>query len=128
MLVIGIETKEDTWAIKLAGGPELARRVSSRLGLKLVKQIFGDYYLLEDSVPYRRNDDQIRALLSRESLVEWFKKQIPRKRYLRAVPNFNDAEWNKQSYLVSAERNELVETSVLFKTAAFQEPVTTSET
>ncbi|KAI8487868.1 hypothetical protein Bbelb_343160 [Branchiostoma belcheri] len=37
--------------------------------------------------------------------VEWFKKQIPRKRYLRAVPNFNDAEWNKQSYLHSGQIN-----------------------
>lgn len=109
------------WAVRIAGGDEVADRIAEKYGYRNMGQIgdLKDHYHFFHSRTIKRSTLSSRghhSFISMEPKVEWIQQQVVRRRikrdYKPAPPlshsspahnsiYFNDAKWSNMWYIVS---------------------------
>uniref|UniRef100_A0A4W3H9N9 Proprotein convertase subtilisin/kexin type 4 n=1 Tax=Callorhinchus milii TaxID=7868 RepID=A0A4W3H9N9_CALMI len=102
----------NTWAVRLAGGAQAARRIAQKHGFTHLGRVFDDgeyYYFRHESVVKRSlNPHQMRhKLLEREPKVQWLEQQAVKRRQKRAFVIPSDPLYRKQWYLNNEIPNDL---------------------
>uniref|UniRef100_A0A3B5KST8 Proprotein convertase subtilisin/kexin type 5 n=1 Tax=Xiphophorus couchianus TaxID=32473 RepID=A0A3B5KST8_9TELE len=96
------------WAVRIAGGPEVADRIAEKYGYRNMGQIgdLKDHYHFFHSRTIKRSTLSSRgrhSFISMEPKVEWIEQQVVKRRIKRDYkPNnifYNDAKWSSMWYI-----------------------------